>query len=108
MAELSHAERLLVHGDLRRWVERLSKKQRLVLKYKWDFWARPDQLLPPGDDWDVFMPLGGRGSGKTKTGAEIVHQWARNKNWHFALVGETAAEARDVMVEGSSGGFGND
>lgn len=101
--ELSHAERLLVQGDLRKWVASLSLKQKIVLKYKWDFWARPDQLLPDRDDIDVFMPLGGRGSGKTKTGAETTHQWARNRKWHLALVGETAAEVRDVMVEGSSG-----
>lgn len=101
--ELSHAERLLVSGDLRAFVTNLSPKQKLVLKHKWDFWARPDQLAPTHEDWDVFIPLGGRGSGKTKTGSEIVHQWATNRDWHFALVGETAAETRDVMVEGASG-----
>ena len=94
--ELSQAESLLMQGDLATFLARLSKKQRVQLRYKWDFWARPDQLLPEHDDWDILLCLSGRGSGKTRTGAEGVHAWARTKGRHFALVGETAAECRDV------------
>lgn len=101
--ELSPAERLLVQGDLKDFLATLSRKQKVRLHYKWDFWARPDQRLPTDDAWDVFAAISGRGSGKTRTGSEIVHQWAANPKWHFALVGETAAECRDVMVEGKSG-----
>lgn len=66
-------------------------------------WARPEQLPPPHEEWDVLLLLGGRGSGKTRPGAELMHQWAAHQGWHLALVGETAAEIRDVMVEGESG-----
>ncbi len=54
--------------------------------------------------------LGGRGSGKTRAGAEWVRMLANGK-WPYqsagkqriALIAETMADARDVMVEGESG-----
>ena len=73
------------------------------LKYDWDFWGRPAQLLPDHDHWDVLFWMAGRGGGKTRPGAEAVHKMAENKGWHIALIGETVAEYRDVMVEGPSG-----
>ena len=74
-----------------------------ALLHDWTFWARPEQLPPDNDDWDVFLLLGGRGSGKTRPCAEIIHQWAEHPGWYLALVGETSAEVRDVMLEGESG-----
>ena len=75
-----------------------------ALLHDWPFWARPEQLPPEDDDWDVFLLLGGRGSGKTRPAAELIHQWAHDiPGGYFALVGETAAEVRDVMLEGESG-----
>lgn len=54
--------------------------------------------------------MAGRGFGKTRTGAETVRSWMCGKTpleagraRRFALVGETAADVRDVMVEGPSG-----
>jgi phage terminase large subunit-like protein len=35
----------------------------LALEYRWDFWARPDQL-PPSRRFLTWLLLGGRGSGK--------------------------------------------
>lgn len=50
------------------------------------------------------MVLAGRGSGKTRTGAEwIREQVEQNGKTRIALVAPTAADARDVMVEGESG-----
>ncbi len=46
--------------------------------------------------------MAGRGAGKTRTGAEWVRD-AKNTYGRIALVAETAADARDVMVEGPSG-----
>lgn len=66
-------------------------------------WARDDQLPPPPDtDWTAWLILGGRGAGKTRAGAEWIRQQARNPI-RIALVGETLADVRDVMVEGPSG-----
>ncbi|MEN6334574.1 MAG: terminase family protein, partial [Phycisphaerales bacterium] len=72
------------------------------LKYRWDdFWARPNQLEPPGH-WSTWMVKAGRGFGKTRVGAETLRKRARRCR-RMALVAPTAADARDTMVEGESG-----
>lgn len=48
--------------------------------------------------------MGGRGAGKTRTGAEAVREMVERGVWgRVALVAPTAGDARDVMVEGDSG-----
>ncbi len=65
--------------------------------------ARPDQLPPPGD-WRTWLILSGRGWGKTRTGAEFIRQEVQaGRMGRVALVGSTAADVRDVMVNGESG-----
>jgi phage terminase large subunit-like protein len=69
----------------------------------WEFWARPSQLPPPGD-WRVWLLLAGRGFGKTRSGAEFVRARVEaGLASRVALVGPTAADVRDVMIEGDSG-----
>ena len=72
------------------------------LEHEWRFWARPNQLAPAGG-WAVWLLLAGRGFGKTRTGAEWVRERVKSGAGRVALVAETAADARDVMVEGESG-----
>lgn len=64
--------------------------------------AREDQWPPPGTDWLLWFLMGGRGSGKTRTGAEYVRQMSK-KVGRIALIGATNQAVRDVMVEGESG-----
>ncbi len=73
------------------------------LLYDWDFWSRPEQREPDGDWWTLWTVMQGRGAGKTRTGAEWVRSKAAVPNTRIALVARTAADARDVMVEGESG-----
>jgi phage terminase large subunit-like protein len=84
-------------------VRSLTPEQALKIKYDWPYRARPGQLPPPGE-WRVWLLLAGRGFGKTRTGAEFVRArvGARTAR-RIALVAPTAADARDVMVEGESG-----
>lgn len=91
---------------------------------EWLSFARADQLPPGflavpgkrarlvggGPDWTVWLVLGGRGAGKTRTGAEWVRAvsagadgFATAPAGRIALVAETMADVRDVMVEGVSG-----
>jgi len=74
------------------------------LWYDWPSWARPEQL-PPEGGWRTWLILGGRGSGKTRAGAEWVRARAADPalDGPIALVGETMEQARAVMVEGESG-----
>ncbi len=74
-----------------------------VLKKPWREVARPEQLEPPGD-WFVWLLLGGRGVGKTRSAAEFILEKARRfPGARVALVGKTIGDARDTMVEGDSG-----
>jgi predicted phage terminase large subunit-like protein len=75
-----------------------------LLEFLWEFWGRPRQFAPEGD-WSTWLILAGRGFGKTRTGAEWVRANMCGKTplergrWrHIALIAETAADARDVMV----------
>jgi phage terminase large subunit-like protein len=80
------------------------------LRFDFELWARDDQLPPDasqgGGDWTTWLMLGGRGAGKTRAGAEWVRAFARDEGGaaaRIALIGETLADARSVMVEGVSG-----
>lgn len=65
--------------------------------------ARDKQMLPDGV-WSTWMILAGRGFGKTRTGAETIRYWVETgQGKRIALVARTAADVRDVMVEGESG-----
>jgi phage terminase large subunit-like protein len=73
------------------------------MRREWRIVGRPNQQ-PPVTDWRTWLVLAGRGFGKTRTGAEWVRaQVERNGRQRVAIVGATAADARDVMVEGESG-----
>lgn len=80
----------------------LTTEEKAALNYRWEFWARPDQLEPEGNWWTVWLALAGRGWGKTRCGAEWVRQ-IKNEVGRIGLIAPTAADARDVMVEGESG-----
>jgi len=67
----------------------------------WGFEARSDQM-PPAGEWTTWLLLGGRGAGKTRAGAEWVRALAASAQGPIALVAETLADAREVMVEGVS------
>lgn len=63
-----------------------------------------------GGPWTTWLMLGGRGAGKTRLGAEWVRAqvfgappYAAHRALNIALVGETAHDAREVMIEGPSG-----
>jgi phage terminase large subunit-like protein len=81
----------------------ITDEQAAVLLYDWDIWSRPKQKEPQGN-WRVWLIMAGRGFGKTRTGAETTRrQIEEGKAGRVALVGRTAADVRDVMVEGESG-----
>jgi phage terminase large subunit-like protein len=68
----------------------------------WRVKARPEQRTPEGS-WQVWLYLAGRGTGKTRTGSEWVHEKIRGGARRIALVAATSADVRDVVVEGTSG-----
>ena len=75
------------------------------LLWDWSMWGRPEQLAPEGN-WNIWIYLAGRGAGKTRSAAEWVREQAKyttDGQRRFALVARTAADVRDVIVEGESG-----
>ncbi len=87
----------------------LSDNALLALPWMFEFWALPHQL-PPEGQWKSWVIMGGRGAGKTRAGAEWVRaqvEGARPEDpgraARVALVGESVAQVRDVMVYGESG-----
>lgn len=80
---------------------RLAGEQILFHRRR-DPWAdeRREAQTPPSGDWRTWLVMAGRGFGKTRTGAEWVREQAlSHKDARIALVGSTAADVRDVMVE---------
>ncbi|MCW5691139.1 MAG: DNA-packaging protein [Pseudolabrys sp.] len=70
----------------------------------------PPAFANNGGPWTTWLMLGGRGAGKTRLGAEWVRAqasgaapYAESRAFNIALVGETAHDAREVMIEGPSG-----
>ena len=105
MSELSIANELaaLPESELLNLIGSLSPEQQLEALHDWSIWRRPKQTAPPGD-WRVWLILAGRGFGKTRTGAEFIRaQVDKGNARHIALVGATAADVRDTMIEGESG-----
>jgi len=78
-----------------------------------DIWGSlhfPHQWPPEDESWTTWLVLGGRGAGKTRAGAEWIRFLAEegDDKWpiaarHIALVAESYADAREIMIEGPSG-----
>lgn len=89
--------------EVEEFLNSLPPNEVLALKYKWEFWARPNQLAPAGN-WTYWMPLAGRGFGKTRLGAEWVRSVAEKGEVEFInIIGSTNGDVRGTMIEGESG-----
>ncbi|WP_290988944.1 terminase family protein [Hyphomicrobium sp.] len=118
----------IASGQLSEVLNELSTDELEFISHDWELWARDEQLAPsligasratssgasgrldegeseaPIKSWRVWLLLGGRGSGKTRAGAEWVRSIAGNdKQARIALVGKTLGDVRNVMIEGQSG-----
>ena len=103
---------------------RLSPEERIIrmeelgiadlkdLDEMWRFWARPNQVEPTAENdrcgcrgkWLNWVVLAGRGWGKSRTGAEWVHEKVNDGTYGlFHLVGATSNDVRKIMIEGPSG-----
>jgi len=80
----------------------LAATDRMILhefSTRWSFIAHPGQIPPKDRPWFCYLMRSGRGGGKTRAGSEWVHERVRNGARAIALIGETKADVRDVMVE---------
>jgi len=89
--------------QLAAFLKQTSDRELEAIEHDWGWWGRPNQQAPKGD-WRTWLLLAGRGFGKTRSGAECIRdQVIHHRRRRIALVAPTAADARDVMVEGESG-----
>jgi len=80
-----------------------------IARDEWWWASRPEQV-PPDSAWNVHLYLGGRGTGKTRSGAE----WIVKRTLKYPVdesgfpterlvVSPTLSDARDQCIEGPSG-----
>ena len=96
---------LLKDDDVKRKFLALPKAQQLgyAWRTKWLSQAHDHQILPPGD-WAIWLLLGGRGAGKTRTAAEQIGWWAWTQpNTRWLVSAPTAMDVRGTCIEGESG-----
>lgn len=85
-------------------LKRISDDEADFLLEDWLRYARPEQRAPDDRDWRIWLFMGGRGAGKTRSGAEWVAEGVANGTFkRVGLVGATYQDARAVMIEGVSG-----
>jgi phage terminase large subunit-like protein len=72
------------------------------LRYEWELWSLPHQVAPEWD-WDTWLNIGGRGSGKTTGASQYVRAAEQRGVRRINLIGRTAASVRDDMVKGEAG-----
>ncbi len=95
-------------GKLHDFVASLNRSELRYLQYNWQVFAHAHQR-PPGGHWTTWLLMGGRGAGKTRAGAEWVRGKVTGEAWadpvagNIALIGQTYADVREVMIEGISG-----
>ena len=89
------------------WVRRQGDEAIKELYRDWRFWARPEQLAPPGD-WRWWVVKTGRGYGKSRSGSEWICDRceafaAANAEHLVGLGNRTFGEVRSLQIEGVSG-----
>lgn len=72
----------------------------------WEGQRRPSQTVDPEDDATFVGLIGGRGSGKTRGGAEgVLDRHEAKLMEHGALISRTPGDVRRVMIEGADSGL---
>jgi predicted phage terminase large subunit-like protein len=71
---------------------------------KWYQQAHKHQIEPPGDWWNIWLMLAGRGAGKTRAAAETLAQWAwEEPKTRWLVSAPTSGDLKGTCFEGDSG-----
>lgn len=101
---MNHVQRLQVQSEIMQLP--LQEQIALVSRLDWLADGRSDQMPPPEDNlgWFIWLMMAGRGSGKTRAGAEDAWWYGhRNPGCRYAIVAPTSADSRKTCFEGESG-----
>lgn len=95
--------RLLTPEQQQEYVAALKPEQAHAISRLWDVKAREKQLAPDGD-WRYWMIMAGRGFGKSLALTQWAHAQAQAMPGSAGvMVAATAADVRDVLLQGESG-----
>jgi phage terminase large subunit-like protein len=98
----------LSDNAIRDFLNLLSNTELELLNTEFIFSAHPHQIMPSDmlntNNYTDWLIMGGRGSGKTRAGAEAVLQAVRTgQAKRIALIGETLHDVAEIMILGVSG-----
>jgi len=99
--ELSPNRKYIV-GEL----QKVNIYQKALFEWEigWSNQAHKHQIEPPGEGWNIWLLLAGRGAGKTRAAAETIGQWAINMpNSRWLVSAPTSGDVRGTCFEGDSG-----
>lgn len=77
-----------------------------ALKYDWDLWARPSQLIPFdfSKKWSTFCLCMGRSWGKSRVSSEWCRRIAETRpGVRIGIIGPTNSDVVKTMITGNSG-----
>lgn len=99
-------DQVLDDPDLEAEFARLPAQQQAIINWQlgWLQKAHKHQIEPPGDWWNVWLLIAGRGAGKTRAAAETLAQWAiEMPNSRWLVSAPTSGDIRGTAFEGDSG-----
>ena len=85
---------------------KLHPVQQTVVNWRmgWYQKAHKHQIEPPGDWWNIWLMLAGRGAGKTRAAAETLAEWAwEQPNTRWLVSAPTSGDLKGTCFEGDSG-----
>ena len=97
---------LLEDDGLQAEFAKLPPEQQAAINWqlKWLQKAHQHQIEPPGDWWNIWLLMAGRGAGKTRAAAETLGAWAwEQPNTRWLVSAPTSGDIRGTAFEGDSG-----
>lgn len=99
-------DEILKDEDLVKQFTKIDVVQQVVFNWqaKWFQQAHDHQIEPPGDWWNIWLMLAGRGAGKTRAAAETLAQWAwEQPKTRWLVSAPTSGDLKGTCFEGDSG-----
>lgn len=104
---MSSLEAMLADPGIQAKFKELTPVQQAVFAWraKWlQVQAHTHQIEPPGDWWNVWLMLAGRGAGKTRAASETLAWWAWSQpGTRWLVSAPTSSDLRGTCFEGDSG-----
>ena len=85
---------------------KLHPIQQAVVNWRMSWYqkAHKHQIEPPGEWWNIWLMLAGRGAGKTRAAAETLAEWAwEQPNTRWLVSAPTSGDLKGTCFEGDSG-----